>query len=49
MTDIKDQNPQIHLIQPIIQFLNQGDINKAIDSAEGLLNEFPDSSLLFKY
>ena len=47
MTDIKDQNPQIHLIQPIIQFLNQGDINKAIDTAEGLLNEFPDSSLLF--
>ena len=47
MTDIKDQNPQIHLIQPIIQFLNQGDINKAIDTAEGLLIEFPDSSLLF--
>ena len=47
MTDIKDQNPQIHLIQPIIQLINQGDIHKAIDAVEGLLIEFSDSSLLF--
>ena len=47
MTDIKDQNPQIHLIQPIIQLINQGDIHKAIDVVEGLLIEFSDSSLLF--
>ena len=43
MTDIKDQNPQIHLIQPIIQLINQGDIHKAIDAVEGLLIEFSDS------
>ena len=47
MTNITDQNPQIHLIQPVIQLLNQGDNKKAVDEIESLILEFPKSSLLF--
>jgi tetratricopeptide (TPR) repeat protein len=47
MTISKEQNPEINQIQPIIQLLNEGAPEKALESVESLIKEFPNSSLLF--
>ena len=47
MTNIKEQNPETHQIQPVIKLLNQGEIEKAIKEVENLIIDFPNSAILF--
>ena len=47
MTTSEDQNPEINQIQPIIQLLNEGATEKALELVENLINQFPNSALLF--